>query len=102
VRDEKFRIDFRKAAKSQQKKYKKTGFDVLLRDGRSKPNPIDYTVVYGINAYKKTGKVGLPFFIKVTFRSIAERIQLMAPKREQRRLVSRGGRTHGQALTMRP
>ena len=79
VRDEKFRIDFRKATRKRQKKYKKTGFDTLLPDGRSKPNPADYAVVFGImrDRYKKTGDISLPFFSKVSFRAIAERLQLM-------------------------
>lgn len=79
VSDEKFRIDFRKQAQMRQKKYKRTGFDALLPDGRSKPNPADYTVVYGImrDRYQKTGLISIPFFSKVSFRAIAGRIQLM-------------------------
>jgi uncharacterized protein (TIGR04141 family) len=79
VSDEKFRIDLRKQAQNRQKKYRKNGFDALLPDGRSKPNPADYTVVYGImrDRYKKTGLISIPFFSKVSFRAIAQRIQLM-------------------------
>jgi uncharacterized protein (TIGR04141 family) len=46
VRDEKFRRDLRAAAQDRQKMAKKTGFDKLLPDGRSKPIPSDFTVVY--------------------------------------------------------
>ena len=79
VRDEKFRIDLRKEVKKRQTKSKKTGFDAVLPDGRSKPNPNDYTVVFGImrSRYKKSRTVSLPFFSKVSLRGIADRIQLM-------------------------
>lgn len=79
VRDEKFRIDLRSAVKKRQKRFKKTGFDVILPDGRSKPIPTDYTVVFGImrNRYKKSGTVSIPFFSKVSLRAVADRIQLM-------------------------
>ena len=79
VRDEKFRVDLRKATQKRQRKFKKTGFDTLLPDGRSKPVPSDYTVVYGImrHRYVKTGVISIPFFSKVSLRSVAERIRLM-------------------------
>lgn len=79
VRDEKFRIDFRKAVQVRQKKAKKAGFETILPDGRSKPSPADFTVVYGVmrKRYKKTGAMSIPFFSKVSLRAIAERIQLM-------------------------
>ncbi|MGD9921167.1 MAG: DUF6119 family protein [Pseudorhodoplanes sp.] len=79
VRDEKFRKDFRAAAQRRQKKAKKTGFEKLLPDGRSKPTPSDFTVVYGImrSRYRKSGSLGLPFFSKISLRAIADRIELM-------------------------
>jgi Family of unknown function (DUF6119) len=79
VRDEKFRIDLRKEVKKRQTKSKKVGFDALLPDGRSRPVPSEYTVVFGImrDRYKKSGTVSLPFFSKVSLRSVADRIQLM-------------------------
>jgi uncharacterized protein (TIGR04141 family) len=79
VRDEKFRKDFRTAVKRRQKKFRKTGFDKLLPDGRSKPNASEFTVVFGImrGRYKKSGGLGIPFFSKVSLRATAERIQLM-------------------------
>src|SRR5712691_3177414 len=48
IRDEKFRKDFRAAARRRQKKSKKSDFEKLLPDGRSKPVPSDFTVVYGV------------------------------------------------------
>jgi uncharacterized protein (TIGR04141 family) len=79
IRDEKFRIDLRKEVKKRQTQSKKTGFDVILPDGRSKPVPGEYTVVFGImrDRYKRSGTISLPFFSKVSLRSIADRIQLM-------------------------
>src|SRR5665647_2799365 len=84
VRDEKFRRDFRAAAKTRQKKFKKSGFDKILPDGRSRPAPSDFTVVFGImrSRHKKSGKLGIPFFSKVSLRAIAGRIQLMGYKVE--------------------
>lgn len=79
VRDEKFRTDLRKEVKKRQTKSKKTGFDAILPDGRSKPVASEFTVVFGImrNRYKKSRTVSLPFFSKVSLRSVADRIQLM-------------------------
>ncbi|AGS25268.1 hypothetical protein REMIM1_PE00178 (plasmid) [Rhizobium etli bv. mimosae str. Mim1] len=79
VRDEKFRKDLRAAAEKRQKKAKKTGFETCLPDGRSRPVASEYTVVYGImrHKYKSSGKLGLPFFSKVSLRPVAQRIELM-------------------------
>jgi uncharacterized protein (TIGR04141 family) len=80
VRDEKFRIDLRKEAiKRQKKKPKKNGFEQLLPDGRQKPVPSDYKVIFGImrDRYKKSGDLGLPFFSKVSLRAVADRITIM-------------------------
>jgi uncharacterized protein (TIGR04141 family) len=79
VRDDQFRIELRREVKKRQKKFRKTGFEIVLPDGRSKPNPAEYTIVYGImrERYKKSGIVSIPFFSKVSLRAIAERIQLM-------------------------
>ncbi|NEW95685.1 DUF6119 family protein [Rhodopseudomonas sp. BR0G17] len=79
VRDEKFRIDLRKEVKKRQMKSKKTGFDAILPDGRSKPVPSEFTVVFGImrDRSKKSGVVSIPFFSKVSLRAVADRIQLM-------------------------
>ncbi|QHO74655.1 hypothetical protein ACH79_20455 [Bradyrhizobium sp. CCBAU 051011] len=66
IRDEKFRIDLRKEVKKRQAQSKKTGFDAILPDGRSKPVPGEYTVVFGImrDRYKRSGAISLPFFSK--------------------------------------
>src|SRR5262249_2819525 len=79
VRDAKFRKDFRNAVKKRQKKSKKRGFENLLPDGRSKPIPSEYTVVYGImrSLYKKSGTLAIRFFSKISLRAGVERIRLM-------------------------
>ena len=79
VRDETFRKSMRDSAIKRQKKAKKTGFELLLPDGRSKPVPGDYKVVYGImrHPYQRSKKLGLPFFSKVSLRAAASRIELM-------------------------
>jgi uncharacterized protein (TIGR04141 family) len=79
VRDEKFQIDLRKEVKKRQTKSNKSGFDAILPDGRSKPILSESTVVFGImrDRYKKSGLVSIPFFSKVSLRTIADRIQLM-------------------------
>jgi uncharacterized protein (TIGR04141 family) len=84
VRDEKFRKDFRAAARGRQRKFKKSGFDKLLPDGRSKPVPSEFTVVYGVmrSRNKKSATLGLPFFSKISLRAIADRIGLMGYKVE--------------------
>lgn len=79
VLDEKFRIDLRKEAIKLQKKVpRKNGFEALLPDGRQKPVPSEYTVVFGImrDRYKKSGTLGLPFFSKVSLRAVSARIAL--------------------------
>jgi len=84
IRDEKFRVDLRKAAKKRQKRDKKSGFDKLLPDGRSKPTPADFSIVFGVmrSRHEKSGTLSLPFFSKISLRAIAERIQLMGYKVE--------------------
>jgi uncharacterized protein (TIGR04141 family) len=84
VRDDKFRRDFRAAAIKRQRKAKKSGFEKMLPDGRSKPTPSDFTVVYGVmrSRYKKSTTLGLPFFSKISLRAIADRIELMGYKVE--------------------
>ncbi|WP_181169550.1 DUF6119 family protein [Mesorhizobium sp. B2-4-4] len=79
VRDEVFRKSMRDAAIKRQKKAGKKGFEALLPDGRSKPVATEYKVVYGImrHPYRRTKKLGLPFFSKVSLRAAASRIQLM-------------------------
>ncbi len=78
VRDETFRKAVRVNAIKRQKEASKTGFELLLPDGRSKP-VVDYKVIYGImrHPYKASKKLGLPFFSKVSLRAAANRIALM-------------------------
>jgi uncharacterized protein (TIGR04141 family) len=84
VMDEKFRKDMRLEVQSRQKKYKKAGFEKLLPDGRSKPVPSEFTVVYGVmrSRNKRSATLGLPFFSKISLRAIAVRIELMGYKVE--------------------
>lgn len=84
VRDEKFRKDLRTAVKRRQRKSKKQGFEMLLPDGRSKPTPSDYTVVFGImrSRAKKSATLGIPFFSKISLRAVTDRIELMGYKVE--------------------
>ncbi|MCW3837078.1 DUF6119 family protein [Sphingomonas canadensis] len=79
VSDEVFRKGFRAAAQKREKKFKKQGFAGLLPDGRTKPVPGDYTIVFGVmrHPYAASGQVGLPFFSKVALRAAAERISRM-------------------------
>ncbi len=79
VRDEVFRKSMRDSAITRQKKGGKAGFETLLPDGRSKPTPSDYKVIYGImrHPYQRSKALGLPFFSKVSLRAAASRIQLM-------------------------
>lgn len=79
VSDEVFRKGFRSAAKKREKKFSKQGFIKLLPDGRSKPVPSHFTVVFGVmrHPYVASGKLGLPFFSKVALRAVAERITRM-------------------------
>lgn len=79
VRDEVFRKSMRDSAIKRQTKAKKKGFETILPDGRTKPVPTDFKVVYGImrHRYKRSKKLGLPFFSKVSLRAAARRIELM-------------------------
>jgi uncharacterized protein (TIGR04141 family) len=79
VRDEKFRKEFRNNAIKRQQKYHKAGFEKLLPDGRSKPDPSQFTIVFGImrSRYLRSGTLGIPFFSKVSLRAAADRIKLM-------------------------
>jgi uncharacterized protein (TIGR04141 family) len=79
VRDDGFRKSMRKSVITRQQQRGKTGFETLLPNGRSKPVPTDYKVIYGImrHAYQRSKKLDLPFFSKVSLRAAANRIQLM-------------------------
>lgn len=77
--DRAFRKKFRDETKKRQKKFKKTGFDKLLPDGRSEPDIGKYTVVFGVMRHKyiRSKKLGLPFFSKVSLRAAAQRLDLI-------------------------
>ncbi len=79
VSDEVFRKGFRREAKKREAKFGKQGFTKLIPDGRSKPVPSNYTVVFGVmrHRYAASGKLGLPFFSKVALRAVADRIGRM-------------------------
>lgn len=79
IRDAVFRKSMRDSAIKRQKAARKSKFELLLPDGRSKVTPSDYKVVFGImrHPYQRSKQLGLPFFSKVSLRAIASRIQLM-------------------------
>jgi uncharacterized protein (TIGR04141 family) len=80
VLDPTFRADMRTKALKRQKQTGKAGFETVLPDGRQKkPNTAEYRVVYGImrHAYKRSKRVDLPFFSKVSLRAAASRLELM-------------------------
>lgn len=79
IRDAVFRKSMRDSAINRQKAAKKSKFELLLPDGRSKVTPTDYKVVFGImrHPYQRSKQLGLPFFSKVSLRAVASRIQLM-------------------------
>ena len=79
VSDEVFRKGFRAQVKKRETKFGKQGFIGLLPDGRSKPIPSEYTIVFGVmrHPYVASGQLGLPFFSKVALRAVAERIDRM-------------------------
>lgn len=79
-RDSKFRKDLRVAILRREKLSSKNGF-LSLTPSRSttKPRSSEYKIVFGImrHRYKKTGRLGLPFFSKVSLRSVVKSIELM-------------------------
>ncbi|CAE6778499.1 DUF6119 family protein [Xanthomonas arboricola] len=79
IRDDVFRKSMRDSAIKRQKAAKKSKFELLLPDGRSKVTSTDYKVVFGImrHPYQRSKRLGLPFFSKVSLRAVASRIQLM-------------------------
>lgn len=79
VRDADFRARLRKAVQTRQRQSKKSGFEKILPDQRHRPDPTEYTVVFGImrTPYSRSKILGLPFFSKVSFRAVAARIDSM-------------------------
>ncbi|MBB5985480.1 DUF6119 family protein [Sphingobium lignivorans] len=84
VRDSAFRTAFRKAVTVREKQYSRSGFLALIPDGRTKPLPADFTVVYGVMRHPnaRTGSLTLPFFSKIALRAVAERLDMMGFKVE--------------------
>ncbi|WP_395335132.1 DUF6119 family protein [Novosphingobium sp. BL-8A] len=80
VRDPTFRGEMRTKALKRQKATGKFGFEAVIPDGRQKkPVTAEYRIVYGImrHPYKRSKKVDLPFFSKVSLRAAANRLELM-------------------------
>lgn len=79
VDDATFRMGFRNEARKREKKFSKSGFVSLLPDGRSKPNPTEYPVIFGVmrHPYAASKSLGLPFFSKVALRAASQRIARM-------------------------
>lgn len=73
VSDAKFRSDFRKALRARERRYRRVGFAALIPDGRTKPVPGDFTIVFGVmrHANKKSKALDLPFFSKIALRALA-------------------------------
>lgn len=84
VRDFDFRKNFRKVVKARETQYGRSGFYDLIPDGRTRPSPADFTIVYGVmrhpNARSKS--LTLPFFSKIALRAVAERLDSMGFKVE--------------------
>jgi uncharacterized protein (TIGR04141 family) len=76
LRDEGFRRQLLKHVRARQKETKKTGFDGLLPTPAKRPATKDFTVAYGImrTPLKRSGKLDIPFFSKVSLRAAAQRL----------------------------
>lgn len=76
LRDEGFRRQLLKHVRSRQKDGKKSGFDRLLPTPAKRPTTRDFTVAYGImrTPLKRSGKLDIPFFSKVSLRAAAQRL----------------------------
>lgn len=77
LRDEGFRRAALKNVRKRQTETSKVGFDTLLPKPAKRPTSSDFTVVYGIMRipYKKSKKLDLPFFSKVSLRAAAQRLE---------------------------
>jgi len=77
LRDEGFRRAALNHVRKRQKETSKAGFDVLLPTPAKRPSTSDFTIIYGIMRvpYKKTKKLDLPFFSKVSLRAAAQRLE---------------------------
>jgi len=79
VSDAKFRSDFRKAIAARERKHSRTGFGILVPDGRTKPVPTDFTIVFGVMRHPgmRSKSLDLPFFSKIALRAVSQRLALM-------------------------
>lgn len=79
VADAKFRSDFRKAIGARERKFSRSGFTALLPDGRTKPMPANFTIVFGVMRHPsaRSKSLDLPFFSKIALRAVAQRLELM-------------------------
>lgn len=77
LRDEGFRRRLLKHVRARQKDAKKAGFDGLLPTPAKRPTTRDFIVTYGIMRapLKRSGKLDIPFFSKVSLRAAAQRLQ---------------------------
>jgi uncharacterized protein (TIGR04141 family) len=77
LRDEGFRRHLLKHVRARQKDTSKSGFDGLLPRPAKRPTTRDFTVAYGImrTPLKRSGKLDIPFFSKVSLRAAAQRLQ---------------------------
>jgi uncharacterized protein (TIGR04141 family) len=77
LRDEGFRRHLLKHVRARQKDAKKSGFDRLLPTPAKRPTTRDFTVAYGImrTPLKRSGKLDIPFFSKVSLRAAAQRLE---------------------------
>ncbi len=73
VNDGKFRSDLREKVRKL-----KPGFEKYLPTARKKPDTSEYEIVYAIMRHRyKNGKMGIPFFSKVSVHSSLEQLQNM-------------------------
>jgi uncharacterized protein (TIGR04141 family) len=77
LRDEGFRRHLLKHVRARQKDAKKSGFEKLLPTPAKRPRTRDFTVAYGImrTPLKRSGKLDIPFFSKVSMRAAAQRLE---------------------------
>jgi uncharacterized protein (TIGR04141 family) len=77
LRDEGFRRHLLKHVRARQKDAKKLGFDRLLPTPAKRPTTRDFTVAFGImrTPMKRSGKLDIPFFSKVSLRAAAQRLE---------------------------
>lgn len=77
LRDEGFRRKLLNHVRARQRETKKAGFHGLLPTPAKRPTTAEFTVAYGImrERYKRSGKLDIPFFSKVSLRAAAQRLE---------------------------